>query len=145
MVRFRSVWTVPDATATQLPTTPTLLSRQGTLSLCPASSTNNSGTHRPIRFPEFTVAATSHRGSSHATAPPVTGESRANNQRPRTYSKSNSEAKPIKDPALSCGLVHCTVSSLSRHAAKPCFFTYCPPRKLRKPFSVTSIELFLYY
>jgi hypothetical protein len=36
---------------------------------------------------------------------------------PRHDFRSNSETKPIKDPASVCGLVHCTVSSLSRRSA----------------------------
>src|ERR1019366_10809259 len=117
MVRLPCAWTVHDTHASKLPAPPALPSRQGTAPLRPATHTSHLCTTDRPSFLCSCLPRCASRGSSPPTAPAATHSNHSKPHLRRHDFRSSSETKPIKDPASVCGLVHCTVSSLSRRPA----------------------------
>jgi hypothetical protein len=117
MVRLPCAWTVHDTHASKLAAPPALPSRQGTALVCPAPPTSTlCATGRP----SFSCSCLPRCATSASPPPTASGATHPNHSKPhlrRHDFRSYSETKPIKDPASVCGLVHCTVSSLSRRSA----------------------------
>jgi hypothetical protein len=118
MVRFLCVWTVHD--------TPRRNSRS--LQRCrpgraphpPVQRGPQATSARPDRstFPCSCLRRCPSRRSSPPTAPAATHSNPTKPHLRRHDFRSNSETKPIKDPASVCGLVHCTVSSVTLSAER---------------------------
>ena len=121
MVRFLSAGTVHDGAPPKLATTTALPSGQGTLPLCPTSPTSRSAPHRSAQFPQPLTASAPRQRSPPVAATRLHTKSLLPPRRPHRCSRGDSATKPIKEPTLSCGLAHCTVSSLSRRSPQPPF------------------------